>query len=87
MAHVLWVFSMDQAHERRPHLFAVVEIPTSCWLVLHATVSDPNLDWIKMKWGLWIWIQKSKNDPQQKATKFHVLLCWMFSLGGLRLLL
>jgi len=59
------VLSMDQEQEKRPHLFAVVEIPTSRWLI-HATVSDPDLDWIKMKLGLWFWIQESKNDPHKK---------------------
>jgi hypothetical protein len=89
MSYFLWVFSMDEEQEKRLHLFAVAEmnsIPTSCWLV-HATVSNPDLDWIKIKSDLWIWIQESKNDPKKKVKKFHVLLCWVFSLGGLKLLL
>ncbi len=52
---------------------------TSCWLV-HATVSDPDLDWIKMKWGLWIWIQESKNYPQKKGEEisYFVVLDVLF---------
>ncbi len=83
MAHFLWVFSMDQEQEKRPH-FCCSSIPTSCWLE-HATISDPDLEWIKMKSGLWIWIKESKT--QTKVKKFHVLLCWMLSLGYLKLLL
>jgi hypothetical protein len=45
----------------------------------------PSVLWIRIRidFGRQIRIQKVKNDPQKfkGAKKFHVLKCWMFSLG------
>jgi hypothetical protein len=39
--------------------------------------SDPDPDWIR--------VQKRQKEPSKmKKVKFHVLKCWMFSLGGLK---
>jgi hypothetical protein len=72
MSHFFGFSAWTKNNKKRPHLFAVVEIssiPTSCWLV-YATVSDPDLEWIKMKWGLWIWIQESKNKRRRNFMFF-----------------
>jgi hypothetical protein len=61
--------------------------PTSFW------VSDPDPDWIRIKFVFRIWfrtrIQESKNDPQKKkkGKKFHVLKYSMFLSGGWRQIL
>jgi hypothetical protein len=48
-------------------------------------VSDPDLDWIKNEMGS-VDLDQGKQNPK-KVKKFHVLLCWMFYLEGLRFLL
>jgi hypothetical protein len=56
--------------------------PAQYLLVKNSVVaSDPDSDWN--------WIQAGKNYPpkKEKVKKFHVLICWIFSLEGRRLLL
>jgi hypothetical protein len=53
-----------------------------------ATVSDPDLDWIRIQSGQWIRIRiliqegKKTHKKVEKIEKFHVLKCWMFSFVG-----
>ncbi len=61
--------------------------------VLSSSVSDPDLDWIRIQSGQWIRIRirdpdpEDKNDPAkvEKIIKFHVLKSWMSFFAVLRI--
>jgi hypothetical protein len=39
-------------------------------------------DWIRIQFGLWIWIKKGKEDPKKESEEFPVLKCWNFLRGA-----